>query len=111
MSAAGNGTTRAVHFRDRRAPHQIQFQLERELMILMQPESTSPLVFSGSAMETTPAARRFATTPSSLPYDWETSRNVAPAKVSEYEAWKLMLRLLRGPASSGGAFSWLFGRK
>ncbi len=28
-------------------------------------------------------------------YDWETSRNTYPEKVSEYEAWKLMLRLLR----------------
>jgi hypothetical protein len=28
-------------------------------------------------------------------YDWETSRNTYPQKVSEFEAWKLMLRLLR----------------
>lgn len=28
-------------------------------------------------------------------YDWETSSNVYPAKVSEFEAWKLILRLLR----------------
>jgi hypothetical protein len=28
-------------------------------------------------------------------YDWETSRNVYPQKVSELVAWKLMLRLLR----------------
>ncbi len=28
-------------------------------------------------------------------YDWETSQNVYPEKVSEFVAWKLMLRLLR----------------
>lgn len=28
-------------------------------------------------------------------YDWETSPNTYPEKVSEYEAWKLMLRLLK----------------
>jgi hypothetical protein len=28
-------------------------------------------------------------------YDWETSRNVYPEKVSELVAWKLMLRLMR----------------
>jgi hypothetical protein len=27
-------------------------------------------------------------------YDWETSRNVAPDKVSDLDAWRLMLRLL-----------------
>jgi hypothetical protein len=52
-------------------------------------------------------------------YDWEISHNAAPAKVSEYDAWKLMLRLLRAtpgrpsPAvpSTGGIFSWLSGKK
>lgn len=29
-------------------------------------------------------------------YDWETSKNVYPEKVTELVAWKLMLRLLRG---------------
>ncbi len=28
-------------------------------------------------------------------YDWETSKNIYPNKVSEFEAWKLILRLLR----------------
>jgi hypothetical protein len=28
-------------------------------------------------------------------YDWETSKNVYPEKVSELVAWRLMLRLLR----------------
>ena len=28
-------------------------------------------------------------------YDWETSRSVWPAKVSDYEAWKLILRFLQ----------------
>ena len=28
-------------------------------------------------------------------YDWETSKNVYPEKVSDFVAWKLMLRLLR----------------
>ncbi len=28
-------------------------------------------------------------------YDWETSKNVYPEKVSDLVAWKLMLRLLR----------------
>ncbi|MEI9863519.1 MAG: hypothetical protein WDN00_02985 [Limisphaerales bacterium] len=28
-------------------------------------------------------------------YDWETSTNVYPDKVSDFEAWKLILRLLR----------------
>jgi hypothetical protein len=28
-------------------------------------------------------------------YDWETSRNVYPNKVSDFEAWKLILRMLR----------------
>jgi hypothetical protein len=28
-------------------------------------------------------------------YDWETSKNVYPQKVSDLVAWKLMLRLLR----------------
>ena len=28
-------------------------------------------------------------------YDWETSRNVYPEKVSDFVAWKLILRLLR----------------
>lgn len=27
--------------------------------------------------------------------DWETSKNVYPAKVSELVAWRLMLRLMR----------------
>jgi hypothetical protein len=27
-------------------------------------------------------------------YDWDTSSNVYPNKVSEFDAWKLMLRLL-----------------
>lgn len=30
-------------------------------------------------------------------YDWETSRNVYPNKVSDFDAWKLILRLLRTP--------------
>ena len=30
-------------------------------------------------------------------YDWETSQNVYPAKVSELVAWRLMLRLMRSP--------------
>lgn len=30
-------------------------------------------------------------------YDWETSKNVYPNKVSDFEAWKLILRLLRIP--------------
>jgi hypothetical protein len=29
-------------------------------------------------------------------YDWETSKNVYPEKVSELVAWKLILRLMRG---------------
>ena len=29
-------------------------------------------------------------------YDWETSKNVYPEKVSELVAWRLMLRLMRG---------------
>ena len=28
-------------------------------------------------------------------YDWETSRHVYPAKLAEFDAWKLILRLLR----------------
>ncbi len=28
-------------------------------------------------------------------YDWETSRNTYPQKVSDFEAWKLLLRLLQ----------------
>ena len=28
-------------------------------------------------------------------YDWETSKNVYPEKVSDLVAWKLILRLLR----------------
>lgn len=28
-------------------------------------------------------------------YDWETSQNIHPRKVSDFEAWKLILRLLR----------------
>jgi hypothetical protein len=28
-------------------------------------------------------------------YDWETSRNIYPDKVSDFQAWKLILRLLR----------------
>ncbi|MBL7983413.1 MAG: hypothetical protein JNM91_00375, partial [Flavobacteriales bacterium] len=28
-------------------------------------------------------------------YDWETSKNMYPEKVSELVAWRLMLRLLR----------------
>ena len=28
-------------------------------------------------------------------YDWETSKNIYPNKVSDFEAWKLLLRLLR----------------
>jgi hypothetical protein len=28
-------------------------------------------------------------------FDWETSRNIYPRKVSEFEAWKLIFRLLR----------------
>lgn len=28
-------------------------------------------------------------------YDWETSKNIYPKKVSELQAWKLTLRLLR----------------
>ncbi len=43
-------------------------------------------VFSSEA-EFLPALRQF--------YDWETSRNIYPKKVSEFEAWKLILRLLR----------------
>jgi len=31
-------------------------------------------------------------------YHWETSRNVAPATLSELEAWRLIRRLLRPPA-------------
>ncbi|MCC7144540.1 MAG: hypothetical protein IT349_20775 [Candidatus Eisenbacteria bacterium] len=30
-------------------------------------------------------------------YDWETSRNVAPNKLADYDAWKLILRLLAPP--------------
>jgi len=28
-------------------------------------------------------------------YDWETSRHVFPAKLAEFDVWKLILRLLR----------------
>ncbi|MFN8410375.1 MAG: hypothetical protein U0V45_13610 [Flavobacteriales bacterium] len=44
------------------------------------------VVFSGE-QEFLEALRKF--------YDWETSKNVYPKKVSELVAWKLMLRLLR----------------
>ncbi len=44
------------------------------------------VVFSNE-MEFLEALRKF--------YDWETSRNVYPEKVSDLVAWKLMLRLLR----------------
>lgn len=44
------------------------------------------VVFS-SEMEFLEALRKF--------YDWETSKNVHPEKVSELVAWKLILRLLR----------------
>jgi len=43
-------------------------------------------VFSSEA-EFLEALRKF--------YDWETSKNVYPEKVSEFVAWRLMLRLLR----------------
>ncbi|MBK7556762.1 MAG: hypothetical protein IPI55_19850 [Flavobacteriales bacterium] len=44
------------------------------------------VIFS-SEVEFLEALRKF--------YDWETSRNVYPEKVSDFVAWKLMLRLLR----------------
>ena len=31
-------------------------------------------------------------------YDWETSRNVYPAKVSDFDAWKLIWRLMQRPS-------------
>ncbi len=35
-------------------------------------------------------------------YDWQTSRNTYPEKASEFDAWKLTLRLLRPPGNGGG---------
>jgi hypothetical protein len=49
-------------------------------------ESEERKVFSGEA-EFLKFLRQF--------YDWDTSKNIYPHKVSDFEAWKLILRLLR----------------
>lgn len=68
-----------------------------------------------------PAGQRFANEAEFLAflrkfYDWETSRNTAPNKVSDYVAWKLILRLLDPRSRSAapapvGFLARLFGRR